>query len=1265
MGWTKEQKQAISARGSNLLVAAAAGSGKTAVLVERIVKMVCEEDYEIDKILVMTFTKAAAAEMKERIGNRLLEEGIRNPDNQKLQEQLAYIHRAPISTIHSFCMELLREHFHLICLDPNFRIGEEGEIALLKEQVLNEMLEECYGEGKEEFLKLVEAYSYGKDDGIICEMILRLFDFSVSHPEPEQWLDGALQALETGENGPAWLSQVMEYGDRILRDALSYIEEAIKLSEQDLTLKEKYVPQLRKEEDGIRTILHAENYESRVEAFAGFSFGRMPAIRKKEGINLNLMDEVKELRDEVKTMVTGLLNDCYLSSVEEIRQETMTIRPYAKTLIGLVKRFSEKFLSCKLEKNMLEFNDLEHFSLKLLVEKYEEGKVVKTALARELSDHYQAVFTDEYQDSNLIQEVLLQAVSREEDGNRFMVGDIKQSIYKFRMARPELFLEKYEAYGEEGLNRKIELKNNFRSRPEVLYSINYIFYQIMKPSLGDVLYDKNSALTPPETEKEEEQTSRGKKIPKEQEKEIGKELLQEERDEKAENKKRPIAQEILLLNMAGTEGEDGTSDKKTYIEKETGEEYTAIELEARMVAKRIKESQWEYKDMVILLRTMEGWSQIFEEVLTMEGIPVHTESKTGYFDTFEIRVLLNLLSVVDNIYQDIPMAAVMRSPIGGFCGEDLAKIRSLVLQERRQEDSLYDEMVFYLAAGEEKELKDKIERLLKLLHELREEKTWLSLTELIWSAMNKTGYYHMAGSMPNGDQRMANIRMFLEKAGQYEKTSFKGVFHFLQYIEKLRSYQIDYGEASILSEEANVVRIMSIHKSKGLEFPVVFLSGLGKQFNFMDRNQKMLLHPDYYLGLDCIYLDTRSKKVSQQKKMISRQLVLSMLGEELRVLYVAMTRAEEKLIMTGAVKDFHDFIWKYGKRPQNSLGFSAMIKAKNYLQWIFPALCRHPVMDSWKESRGIEIEDTEYFFADGEEPCFRMQVTAPFQLFGQEMKRQYEEMKQKENLIQWMKEGGSRKREAEIAQAFSWVYPKEAELSARSKWTVSQLKEEQEEEPLFSPEFDLAGEMLEEIEGIEEEKEEELSHEKKERTMPAFLQKKEEILTGASRGTAVHKLMEELSFEKVRTAGFEQALSQLVESGRYPGEYLSSLPVEKIKKFYKSALGKRLDKAEEQGRLYKEAQFMMGVPMKEMEPETNSEELVLVQGVIDLYMEEEDGLVLLDYKTDYVKRGEEKKFLIRYESQLLWYKRALEQMTGKKVKEVLLYSFSLDRAFKL
>ena len=1327
MGWTKEQEQAITARGANLLVAAAAGSGKTAVFVERIVKMVCEEDYEIDKILVMTFTKAAAAEMKERIGNRLLEEGIQNPDNQKLQGQLAYIHRAPISTIHSFCMELLREHFHLISLDPNFRIGEEGEIALLKEQVLDEMMEECYGEREEEFLNLVEAYSYGKDDRTICEMILRLFDFSVSHPEPEQWLDHALQALETGEKGPAWLSQVMEYGDRILKDALSYIEEAVKLSEQDVVLEEKYVPQLRKDADGIRTVLQAEDYERRVEAFSGFSFGRMPAIRKKEGINLTLMDEVKELRDEVKTMVTGLLNDCYLSSVEEIRQETMVIKPYAKTLIGLVKRFSEKFLSCKLEKNMLEFNDLEHFSLKLLVEKYEEGKVVKTALAQELSDRYQAVFTDEYQDSNLIQEVLLRAVSREEDGNRFMVGDIKQSIYKFRMARPELFLEKYEAYGEEGLNRKIELKNNFRSRPEVLYSINYFFYQIMKPSLGDVLYDKNSALTPPEMEEEKEQAAREKEIQKEKEKEIGNERLQEEQDAKRENEKRPIAQEILLLNMAGTEGEDGTSDKKTYTEEETGEEYTAIELEARMVAKRIKEltteqieskidsqkephidiqkepqkdlqidlqkepqeNHWEYKDMVILLRTMEGWSQIFEEVLTMEGIPVHTESKTGYFDTFEIRVLLNLLSVVDNIYQDIPMAAVMRSPIGGFCGEELAKIRSLVLQERRQEDSFYDEMIFYLETGEEKELKEKIERLLTLLHELREEKTWLSLTELIWSAMNKTGYYHMAGSMPNGDQRMANIRMFLEKARQYEKTSFKGVFHFLQYIEKLRSYQIDYGEASILSEEANVVRIMSIHKSKGLEFPVVFLSGLGKQFNFMDRNQRMLLHPDYYLGLDCIYLDTRSKKVSQQKKMISRQLVLSMLGEELRVLYVAMTRAKEKLIMTGAVKDFHDFIWKYGKRPKNSLGFSAMIKAKNYLQWIFPALCRHPVMDSWKESRGIEIEASEYFSVKGEEPCFRLQVVAPFQLFGQEMKRQYEEMKQKESLIQWIKEGGSREREEEIAQAFSWVYPKEAELSARSKWTVSQLKEEQTEEPLFvsdenedewksfmkahkndsvdevvSSEFILEGEVQADIEKIAEEKEK-LFYEKKERKMPAFLQKKEEILTGASRGTAVHKLMEELSFEKVRLTGLEQALSELVETGRYPGEYLPSLPMKKIERFYGSALGKRLAKAEKQGRLYKEVQFMMGVPMKEMEPETNSEELVLVQGVIDLYMEEEDGLILLDYKTDYVKRGEEKKLLARYERQLRWYERALEQMTGKKVKEVVLYSFSLDRAFKL
>jgi ATP-dependent helicase/nuclease subunit A len=1241
MGWTKEQEAAISRRGANLLVAAAAGSGKTAVLVERIVKMVCEENYDIDKILVVTFTKAAAAEMRERIGNRMLEEGMKHPDDQRIQEQLAYLHRAPISTIHSFCMDLLHNYFHLISLDPNFRIGEEGEIALLKEQVLEEMMEEWYQEQNEDFLRLIEAYSYGKDDRSVCDMILRLFDFSVSHPNPEQWLNDAKKAVETGLEGPKWLDQVMEYGDRVLTDALFYMEKIISLAQQEELLKEKYVPIFLADQVQIQRILYAKTYGKRLQECQSFSFGRLPAIRKKEKPILSLMESIKKLREEVKMMVNGLIQDCYQNSIEQLNQESAELKPYVDTLTDLVRQFSERFLSRKLENNMLEFNDLEHFSLKLLVEHYENGKMKKTALAKELSDYYQAVFTDEYQDSNLIQEVLLKAVSREEDGNRFMVGDIKQSIYKFRMARPELFLEKYETYGDEGLNQKIELRNNFRSRPEVLYSINYIFYQIMKPSLGDVLYDKESALAPPENGEEEAEETKNK-------------------------------QELLLVNLAGNESEYAEYEKnrkgrESGAPEQEEESYTAIELEAKMVAKRIKEllgekkeasphpnqgenpnqkAVWEYRDMVILLRTMAGWSQVFEEVLTMEGIPVHTESRTGYFDTFEIRVLLNLLSVVDNIYQDIPMAAVLRSPIGGFSGEDLAEIRSLVLAERRQEDTLYDEMIFYLEQGEKEKLKEKIRSVLKLLTELREEKTWLSLSELIWSAMEKTGYYHLVGSMENGEQRMANIRMFLEKARQYEKTSFQGVFHFLQYIEKLRSYQIDYGEASMLSEEANVVRIMSIHKSKGLEFPVVFLSGMGKQFNFMDRNQRMLLHPDYYLGLDCISLERRTKKVSGQKKMIGRQMVLSMLGEELRVLYVAMTRAKEKLIMTGVVKDFHAFLEKQGKYPEGQLRFYGMSKAKTYLDWVFPALCRNEALDVWKESHNIGEKEQEHYVVEGEKPNFLLKVIAPFQLFGGEVKKQLEERRQKEGLLHWMQEEKNAKRKAEIEKDFSWVYEKAAELSARSKWTVSELKEE------WKNQSEIA-------------KEPEELKKTKERRMPAFLQKKETVLTGASRGTAVHKLMEVLSFQQVEQLGFIQALDCIIEAGHYPGEYRDSLPLKRIEAFYTSDLGKRIAQAEREGNLYREAQFMMGVPMKEMEPETGSEELVLVQGVIDLYLEEADGLVLLDYKTDYIKKGGEAEFLSRYEGQLKWYKRALEQMTGKTVKEIILYSFFLGKAFHL
>ena len=1227
MGWTKEQQQAIDIRGKNLLVSAAAGSGKTAVLVERIVKMVCEEEYDIDKILVVTFTKAAAAEMKERIGNRLLEEGTLHPDNRKIQEQLSYIHRAPISTIHSFCTNLLRNHFHLISLDPGFRIGEEGEMALLKEQVLDELLEDCYANQEEEFLRFVEAYSYGKDDRAIGSMILRLFDFSISHPMPKQWLMEAQNALMVEEKEPEWLLKVMEYGDRILDDAIDCLERSIAISQNEPLLIEKYIPFLTEEKEGIMAIRMAENYEKRVEAFGEFVFKRIPAVRTKDPDVKQHQEAAKALRDEVKTIVTNLRNDCYTSSLAQIRQEAEMLKPYVSVLIDLVLRFSENYMALKKEKNVLEFHDLEHLSLKLLITDYKEGEVVKTPLAKELSDRYQAVFTDEYQDSNLIQEVLLKAVSREEDGNRFMVGDIKQSIYKFRMARPEIFLEKYEAGEQGGLYTNVELRNNFRSRPEVLYGINHIFYQIMKPSLGDVLYEEKVALTPPEEKADEfhAQMLDGTAIP----------------------------QELWIMDLEKEEDVYGE-----------WREQSKVELEARMVAERIKEltasnyhsfpdqamreeeGRVSYKDIVILLRTMEGWADVFEEVLTAEGIPVHTESRRGYFDTFEIRILLNVLTVVDNIYQDIPMAAVLRSPVGGFTGENLAEIRSLVVAERRTEDSFYDEMLYYLEHGSDEKLKEKISSILSLLKELREEKTRLSLPELIWSFLDKTDYYHLVGSMPNGEQRMANIRVFMEKAAEYEKTSFKGVFHFVQYMEQLRTYDIDYGEASVLGEEADVVRIMSIHKSKGLEFPVVFLSGTGKMFNFMDRNQRMLLHPDYYIGLDCIDLKNRVKYPSGQKKMISRQLVLSMLGEELRVLYVAMTRARDKLIMTGVMDDFSKTLRTIGGNPESELYFAKMTKATTYLHWIFPALLRDPCMDDFRESYHVAMEEQGYYKVAGEQTNFKVNVVTASAMLGKEMAGKIKDIFDRKDFLKFIKQPMESEETKRIQDSFAWEYPKKEELKSRSKWSVSQLKEENMEEPLLVPADDEA----------EDKKTEN-------RLIPEFMKEKQEetVLTGASRGTAVHKLMEELSLASVEENGLTTEIDKLVKAGRFPEEYVASVPIKKMQRFFQSDLGKRLTWAEKEGRVYKEAQFMIGVPMHEMEPGVESEEIVLVQGIIDLYMEEEDGIVLLDYKTDYVEAGREDILIGRYQAQLLWYKRALEQMTGKKVKETLIYSFGVSK----
>lgn len=1270
MAWTRQQQEIIDARNCNLLVSAAAGSGKTAVLVERIVQMVLDENdpMDLDEMLVVTFTKAAASQMRERIESKLEEELIRQPANEHLLKQMSLIHRAQITTIHSFCMDTVKNYFYQLSLDPNFRIGEEGEISLLKQEVLEEVLEENYSEPSEQFLAFVESYAPGKTDKAIEDLILKIYEFCISSPRPKHWLLEARKGFfvedEKELEQSSWMKNLLKNAKKQLEECEKKLEYALSLGE---ILTEKVRELLKKEHEILEEALSKDGYQECKEVLDKASFSRWPALTKKDkemGYTKEQLEPIKEIRDDAKKVVQDVREKFFFYGIDEQFEQTREVAPMVGVMVDLALDFYERFEEKKREKNVFEFHDLEHFALQLFVEEYEGedgldlvGKPSEIAL--ELRERYREIFIDEYQDSNMVQELLLTTISKERTkGNLFMVGDMKQSIYKFRMARPEIFQRKYDRYEEgEGRDKKIELRNNFRSRWEVLEAANYIFYQTMQEDFAKMTYGEKNRLVP------------SREFP----------------DWNGERNKT----ELLLLNL---EKEEEDLEKKNLdIEEidETEEELTTLEMEAKLVADKIrnlvegdkpffvedeenpgKGRPVRYEDIAILLRTMQGTAEIFEEVLSEEGIPVHMDSARSSFHSTEIKTAISLLEVIDNIYLDIPLVAVLRSPIVAVTAEELAMIRNLVVQEKRSSYSFYEYLEFYLESGEDENLKKKLSRFLDVLDELREEKTYLAIEDLIWSSFEKTGYYQYVKGMPNGARRQANLDMLMQKAAKYEETSYKGLFQFIRYIRQLDNYEEEFGLSSGLVED-NAVRIMSIHKSKGLEFPVVFVSNLSKRFNYMDINQKLVLHQDYYLGVDKIDYINREKTPTLQKKFLQEQLKIEMLQEELRVLYVALTRAKEKLILTATVKELMKFVKKpfgsvsYRKR---GLSYLTMMSAKTYLEWILPALMNEKCTDKIFADYGME-KDGNISYMEEERDLFDISIISPRQIVKRKVAKALEQQITKEELLKTEWKGEKTEKE-KIYKEFEYQYPNQLAIEARGKWSVSELKREMPEN-----DEDRQAEQLipyepsrEEIQSLSGESEMETRMGEEDifvKTVPSFIEEKEE-LRSAARGTAVHKILELLDFSRVENReSLNIQLKSLLQSGKIDDrEYEAGRKIG-LYSLWNSEIGERMTKVAKRGYLYKERQFMIGMPMREVEPEKDSEELVLIQGIIDLYFEEEDGIVIIDYKTDFIPKGEEKAWVLRYEPQLSYYKRALEQMTGKSVKETYLYAFSRKKFYRV
>ena len=1277
MGWTEAQQKVIDTRKKNLLVSAAAGSGKTAVLVERIISMISEGEnpIDIDHLLVVTFTNAAAAEMRGRIGKAIDAKLQKEPDNAHLQKQVSLLQSAQITTIHSFCLNVIRNYFHRIDLDPAFKIAEESEITLMKSDVIADVLERWYEEGREDFHQFIESYSYSKSDAPVEDLILQLYSFSMSAPWPEKWMEEkekefAIESLED-MNRSTWMQELLHYVKTVLGDLMQKNAKAIELCNLS-DGPEAYLPALLSDRALLTELSMADTYEAYAGRFGGITHARLSG-KKQEGVSPQLKDQVKALRDEVKKGLKDLTAQFFFQAPEEMLQDMQAVRSVMRVLFELTTDFRKEFAAKKEEKNLIDFNDLEHFALKILVEE-KEGEMVPTEAACEISEQFEEILIDEYQDSNLVQETILQSISRERIGcpNRFMVGDVKQSIYKFRLAMPELFMEKYKSYaaldtlenGDTNLYQRIDLDRNFRSRKVVLDYVNGIFCQIMQESVGGIVYDRAASLA------------------------YGGLYENEDMIEGLEMKERLANDVELLLVTEEEEPSEGEmpAEKRTE-DAEAGEQdredpedivYTKKEMEARVIAKRIREltdpdtglllydtknqthRPAEYRDIVILLRSMTGWSEVFVNTLMQEGIPAYADTGTGYFQTLEITTILNVLRIIDNPRQDIPLAGVLYSPIVGLTSTQLALIRAA-----DQNNSMYTAVCSYSREGGDEEIRLRLERFLDQLEDYRAMVAYTPIHELLQEILEQTGYYYYVMAMPGGERRKANIDMLISQAVRFEKGSYSGLFHFIRYIEKLHKYEVDFGEAATSGEQDNTVRIMSIHKSKGLEFPIVFVGGMSKQFNTQDIRSNIILHSELGVGPEYIDSERRTKVPTLLKKVIQKKVQVENLGEELRVLYVAMTRAKEKLIMTGFLKSMEEL-------KEKDFSFFEMTSSKSYLDWVLPAMINQIGCNLMPEENVLKVQK------DG----MAIAIVRRGDLLKEEMKKQIFLHKDKEVLLSIQPDRVyDEKLRKEIERRIHFVYPYQKDSGLRVKMTVSELKKlgqflDEEDSEILYPALPYESVTNKEELSVASDDREGLSEENTaasaepsaesewEATVPNFIRQKETVLSGADRGTLYHKVLKLMDINKVHCMEEMKAqLQTMVSRGKVKEEELRLLNIYNLYQFTTSNIAERMRRAQSRNQLFKEQQFVFGIKANEINKDFESDELVLIQGIIDVFFEEDGELVLLDYKSDAIR--DEKLLIKRYEVQLDYYQRALEQMFKKKVKERILYSLYTGKEIRI
>ena len=1172
MEWTSDQQNAINLRHKNILVSAAAGSGKTALLIERIRKLVVEERVNISQILVMTFTRAAANEMKERLSQSLVKNLEENKgDIPWIMEQIQGLSHASISTVHAFCGSLVREYFQESGIDPDFKQGNETELLILYQESIEEAMERAYNtipeNGENEFSKLVDCFTGNKDDGQLKKLVEKAHNFFVSLPSLEDWKSEALKLFKMdhqtfwtstwGKTMRAEISVDLKEAHRILSHCYDELEGSEIFS--------KNMEDLREEMSQIQQALMTidVDYQKFLPIFNNIEIKKHKS-QKKQDPDTN--EWLKNERANAKEILKSI-QEKYGHKLETAMEDLQTMMGNIQTLFVLVEEVACIYQEKKERKGILDYNDLEGYTLKILK---------NPDIVEELKNRFAHIFLDEYQDTNGIQETIVKTIAR--SNNYFMVGDVKQSIYRFRLADPEIFLKKYHTFSQDGdhCNELINLSQNFRSCQGVVDGVNMVFEHIMSSQFGDVDYDERAKLY--------------KGLPKDG------------------------SYEKLEINiLTGGEEEDGE------------ETVDSITKEAQLIAKKIHDMVGQpifdtksgethlirYKDIGLLMRSVAKRGDKIAKILAENGIPAYYEGEKTYYESIEVQLILNLLKIIDNGNQDLPLLSVMLSPIGGFTVEECS-----ILGINKEENYYHKKMNSYVENHQD-ELSQKIQTFLNTLEGWRFDGCTLDVETFLWKLFMDTGYYTFISALPGGEQRQNNLRMLIRRAGEYKNATLRGIYHFIRFVERMKKHQYDASPPRILSENEDVVRIMTIHKSKGLEFPVVILSGLGKNFRVDGNSSDILFHKDLGCATMIVNPTKRMRYPSIAMEICKSKMAIESLAEEMRILYVGMTRARERLIFVGSVKDLEKSQekWKLGT------GMYQLKKGKCFLDWIMPTM---------RQEMSLAFDEKN--------PCESEKVTIIYHNQGTSgIPTEKINLDETRTLSQETKK--------EILRRLRWQYPHPIKNLPPEKISVTDFKDY-----LIHHGEQKGGEIPLRVQ------------------RPAFLSQEQKDWTGAEMGTRMHQFLQSIHLKPLDQAIesgedinkiLQDELKRLIYNEILEPEMEKELDLEHVIKFFQSDLGQRLRKAKV---VQKERPFNYMVHPKRLDSKWQEiQGEILVQGMIDCCFLENEEWVLLDYKTDVFRPGRGREELVKsYGIQIELYAEALEALTQKKVKEKVLYFLRMN-----